>query len=614
MGERLTNLKRFMIKVFLALSSLILIVQFTNCSKYKPPNADGSSTSGTTSDSLADDPLLSFVPTKDLCEDDLEKLFLGGYYRLVRVNCATCHMQDSDKPQFASKDYNWAYSVFKSKGYQKVSEHATSPTHKPPYTGLHLTTEVNSLKTEWEKGLELYNVCKGLPKEGVITDPEILTTIQTTNKPIPVLKIDESSTIVWDLTKEVELLKSSITAPNFGAKANVEITVTHRKASSGEEYYTLKSPRIFNNATGVIAQGLRIKLNTRFVNQQTTFTYMKAAIPPNTADTDALSLLASGAMVLLGKPTNSDTLNLAFEVLKDGSVQPPPPPTLVKFTNSNVVIIDPNVNNPAQYIQNFQIQAAGQVPQAVVISVLDVTELIPGCGQASTGSAFTVSASCLPQVLSAVNNYSGATSNAANRKFYTARSIVNGGYNRFDWDFRVISDSLNLVSSTDAGGQLIPDPQGIVTLRFSKDIRKEDGNRLLRLRITVSSPNGTTSGAGAQQDLYVVILKVNNPDPTIENEVTYSGLMNPTSGIIGTKCIKCHNSVLFNGGYDIADYEQMISRGILIPGDPMSEMYRRTNSQDPINIGKSPMPANGGLSPEDRDLIKQWILSGAKNN
>jgi len=194
------------------------------------------------------------------------------------------------------------------------------------------------------------------------------------------------------------------------------------------------------------------------------------------------------------------------------------------------------------------------------------------------------------------------------------REVSSNGYNRFDWDFRLLADSLNLMSTTDASGNLSSNPTGNITAKFSRDIRKEDGNRLLRLRITLASANGTTTGAGAKQDLYVVLLKVNNEDPRINNEVTYSGLMNPVSGILGTKCIKCHNSVLFNGGYDITDYELMLSKKILIPFDTTSLMYRRTNSQDPINFGLSPMPANGGLSDTDRDLIRQWILTGAKNN
>jgi hypothetical protein len=520
-------------------------------------------------------------------------------------------MKDPDKPQFASMDYNWAYSVFKAKGYEKVSSNAISETHKPPATGLHLLPEVTELKSEWEKGLELYNVCKGLPKEGVITDPYLLTTIQTTNKPIPVLKIDESYDMTWDITRELQPLKQDTVMPNFGSSASLKITVTHRQTSSGEEYYTLKSPKIYNNSTGVIVQGMHVKLNTRFVNQQTTFKYLTAAIPPNTQASDSISLLASGAMVLLGKPTSQDTLNLAFEVLKDGVVLPPPPPALVKFTNSNVIVIDPNNPDQNQYTQNFQIMAVGQVPRAVVISVSDVTETI--CGQTSSQSAFNVSATCLPQVYNVLNSKT-ATANAANYKFYTARGIVSNGYNRFDWDFKVLSDSLNLISTADSAGNLSSNPTGNVTVKFSRDIRKESGNRLLRLRITVASTNGTTTGAGANQDLYVVFLKVNNEDPKINNEVTYSGLMNPVSGILGTKCIKCHNSVLFNGGYDITDYELMISRGILKPGDTTSLMYRRTNSQDPINYGLSPMPANGGLSDTDRELIRQWILSGAKNN
>lgn len=601
------------------------MVQFTNCSKYKQPVVEASSAAsgGVGSYSLDEDPLLNFVPSGDVCEDDLQKLFLGGYYKMSRVNCAGCHMKDADKPQFASMDYNWAFTVFKAKGYEKVSNNAISTTHKPPATGLHLVGEITELKSEWKKGLELYNVCKGLPKEGVITDPNILTTIETISKPIPVLAVDESRDITWDMSwdvaqsraKELQKLSPDVAMPNFGSRASLRITVTHRKTSSGEEYYTLKSPRIYDNSTGVIVKGLHIKLNSRFVNQQTTFKYLSSAIAANTAVTDEFSLLASGAMVLLGRPTSQDYLNLAFEILKDGVVPPPPPPALVKFdtTAPVVYIIDSAVNNPSQYLQNFKIIAEGQVPRPIVVSVSDVTSNI--CGQTRETDAFTVSSTCLPEVNAALNSYSTATSNAANKKFYTARSIVGIGYNRFDWDFRMVSDQLNLQSAVDASGNMIADPFGNVTVKFSKDIRKEDGNRILRLRIGLATSNGTLTGTGARQDIYVVFLKVNNPDPGYE--LTYSDLMNPVSGILGTKCIFCHNSVLFNGGYDITDYERMIERQILIPFDPMSKMFRRTNSEDEINEGLSPMPANGGLSDEiggERDQIRKWILNGAKNN
>ncbi|MCC2679581.1 MAG: hypothetical protein K0R29_2157 [Pseudobdellovibrio sp.] len=593
------------------------MVQFTNCSKYKQPvvEAGSAGSGGVGSYSLEEDPLLNFVSTGDICEDDLQKLFLGGYYKMSRVNCAGCHMKDADKPQFASMDYNWAFTVFKSKGYEKISNNAISTTHKPPATGLHLLAEVTELKSEYKKGLELYNVCKGLPKEGVVTDPNILTTIQTVSKSIPELDIDESFDMIWDITRDLQQLKPDLVMPNFGSAGKLKITVTHRKTSSGEEYYTLKSPRIYGNSTGVIVKGLHVKLNGRFVNQQTTFKYLTSSIAANTAATDEMSLLASGAMVLLGRPTTSDYINLAFEVLKDGVVPPPPPPSLVRFKidgqalKSNVIIIDP-ANAQTVYQPKLTIEAVGAVQRPIVVSVTDVTSNI--CGQTNVTSSFTVSSTCLPDVNNALNAVA-ATNTPANKKFYTARSIVGAGYNRYDWDFRMVSDQLNLQSSVDAAGNFSLNPSGQVEIKFSKDVRKEDGNRVLRLNLQLSTSNGTLTGAGALSTIYVVFLKVNNPDPGYD--VTYSGLMNPISGILGTKCIKCHNSVQFNGGYDITDYDQMISRRILIPFDSMSLMFRRTNSQDPINEGLSPMPANGGLDDlTERPKIREWIINGAKNN
>ncbi len=620
----MTNYRRMGIKILLLLLGAFLMVQFTNCSKYKQPVVEANSAAGGVgSYSLDDDPLLNFVATDDPCEDDLHKLFLGGFYKMARVNCAGCHMKDADKPQFASMDYNWAFTVFKSKGYEKISINAISTTHKPPATGLHLLQEVTELKAEYKKGMELYNVCKGLPKEGVVTDPNILTTIQTISKKIPVMPVNEKRELIWDITKDLQQLKANVTMPNFGSSGKIQITVTHRRTSGGEEYYTLKAPKIYDNTTtGVIVQGLHIKLNGRFVNQQTTFKYLSSSIAANTLSTDEEALLASGAMVILGKPTDQDYINLAFEVLKDGVVPPKPPPSLVRFKvpssdgslTSNVIIVD--ANQSSSFVRDFEIEAVGDVARPIVVSITDETTRI--CGQATVESSFTVdNCATMSDVNAALNAYPGA-SNQANKKFYTARSIVGNGYNRFDWDFRFVKDQLNLQSAVNSGNVLIPDPAGKVTVKFSKDIRKEDGNRILRLKLSLATSNGTlTQPQGSPSipldTIYVVFLKVNNPDPGYD--VTYSKLMNSTTGLLGTKCIACHNSVLFNGGYDITDYDQMISRGILIPNDPMSLMFRRTNSQDKINEGISPMPANGGLDDlTERPKIREWILNGAKNN
>lgn len=563
---------------------------------------DSSSTSsaGGTSSSAS-----GLTKTGDLCEDTLRELFAAGYYPFVRQNCAQCHATDSSRPQFASPDVNWAYQVFQARGYQKVSSNAVSPSHQPPSTGTQHTQTINELKLKWQQGVGEYNECKGLPPETVSVDPKDILTVQTADKKIPVMKVNEEKVLTWDLTKELSLLKPNTSLPKLGTSAQFQITVTHRQNAAGQDYYAFRDPIIFNNASDVKIKTIYIKLNTRLIMYPSTFKYINKDIYAGSTNSgENIGLLSTGGLVALGTVTSQDFVNIAFETLEPQTLGPRPAPVTIGFTSTMYGAVRSNV--PANRDISFEVASNIPPDSPVVVSVDPVNDNV--CG-ATGDNAFTVNDDCLKPVYDYMKTLGLTGPN--DLKFKKARLITDGGdYNRYDWDYKIISNSFNLYT---AAGQ-----RKSAVIRFSSDIRYEN-NRVLRLRANVMSNNGKVSSTNS--DMYVIILKSTNPIPPA-NEVTFSSLMRAGTGTLVMNCVKCHNSRDLNGGYDMTNFDLMVTKRVVIQdaANPdyaadNSKMFNRMNPDYPGNANLSPMPLDGYLTNDQLiDQVRQWIRSGAKNN
>lgn len=595
--EQVQKIKQYRPYMLLVPFALVLVLQFNNCSKYQPPEITSSSTSENESNSGSS----GLTKTGDLCEDTLRELFAKGYYKMVRTNCAQCHATDSSRPQFASPDINWAFTVFQSRGYGKISANAVSPTHNPPVTGVHLTQQVNELKVEWQQGVGEYNTCKGLPPETVPVDPRDLLTVQTSDKPIPALNVDQEVILTWDLRRDLQLLKPNMSLPNLGAKASFSIKVARRKNAAGQDYYTFRDPVIFENATDIKVKTMYIKLNTRLVSYPSTFKFIdKSLYAGSTAMGTNMGLLSTGGLVALGATSSRDFINVAFETLESTVLGARPAPAAVSFSNNGVQFV--TATQPSNREISFEVSSNVALEAPIVISVESVEDNL--CGKTGDETFTADTGSCLPNVHSALASRGLADAN--NVKFKKARSVAGtGSYNRFDWDYKIVSSSFNLTATN---------TKGLVKVKFSNDIRFET-NRLLRLRINVMSANAGVAGG----DLFVVIQKVNNPQPV--GEVTFSSLMRPATGVLGLNCVKCHNSRDLNGGYDMTDFELMLAKRVLIQ-DPMnpdraenSKMFYRMNPNYTGVGAGTPMPIDGYIADDEKiDLVRKWIRSGAKNN
>lgn len=70
-------------------------------------------------------------------------------------------------------------------------------------------------------------------------------------------------------------------------------------------------------------------------------------------------------------------------------------------------------------------------------------------------------------------------------------------------------------------------------------------------------------------------------------------------------CVDCHSGMKPAAGFDITDYAGMLEVEYIVPGSPEDSLVY-------FFIEDNAMPPKmGGLSLENKELVRQWILEGA---
>lgn len=581
--------KNFKITI-ISICGLLLMMTYNNCSSQfdlgsavsQNASSANSSTSGLTS---------------EMCEQDLVNLFSNGYYQFAKTNCAFCHTNGPGKGRFAADDMAGAYADFMQSGYTKFSNNATSSSHNPPYSGPQHVQTINELRVQWQKGLEDSNRCKGIA--GTNTDENLkvedLISFETTAKLNGVQDFNKEVEIVWNLDSEISAIKTNVVLPVTGG-AKLSIKIAKHKNSGGDEYYTIRLPTVFDSQKDLHFKGIHIKVNGILLKYPTTFRYVNTDIRAGTKN-DASGLISTGSIVAVKALTPSDQITLVFEDLKTVELPAAESPPVVEFSGNLVQVAPTSSSLTDPLFMDIEVKLSKAMSAPVTVSVSDDTSNI--CAQ--TGLV-TLNADCLPQVATAVcSDYASNPNLCANKiKFYRARSVVGMTYNRYDWDYKFKTSSV-----TFAAGEI----SKTIRVQISKDKRFEN-NRLLSLQLDAGWGGAII---GNKKMIHIPFNKIVNPQ---SNGLTrFQDLMTPGTGILVTNCIRCHNSVKREGGYDITNYEEMLANKVLIPGNSQSKMYMRITTSNNSNAGLQPMPLDtGSISLDDALTVRDWIINGAKND
>lgn len=539
----------------------LLALAFNNCGKGKSPNADLAS-GGLDTRNVA-----------DVCNETEINVFSRGYHQFLKETCKNCHISGPGKGTFASPDINAGFSGFQMLGYDKISQYAVSENHNPPYTGSHNLEIINALRLQWQTFQRDKMACSGSSSGAVseIFTPKYESTVQSIpqifshTEIVKVNNIDtkivtfDRKTMTWDLGKQLIALTTKAVPTLIDVQLSV--TVTGYQIPSGETAYLFSLPMLKVGRTSLHVKGLNFRLNGFAIGYATTFKKLELNVYQNTT-----ALLSPGSLVSVGAPGPSDTLALQLGDIEIIDMAQPPPPPAVQFKLASFNV-EPDQTGPNRPV-TVEVEVVGDNPEAISVGV----------------------------------NVASSTSYAAGET--PASYIVGVGQNRFDWDYKfdpATSTSLNFKSFQKTAS---------FNLIFSNDERF-DVDKVIRLEI------GTPFGAVLGTNKVLRITLPNRNPPYSGVAPTFSLMMNPNSGIMGTRCVKCHNSVQKQGGYDMTDYQEMVTKGVIVPGDPTlmnHKMYRRTNADAPNLEGLQSMPLDGFLPASEVRYINDWLKAGARNN
>lgn len=564
MGEEQVNHGKYIRILLFSVIGSTLLVSYTNCGKGK--SADSASGAlGSIGDSFN---------AADVCEEEEIDVFDRGYHQFLAETCKNCHISGPGKGTFASPDKVTAFSGFNMLGYDKISQYAVNSSHNPPYTGTQNLEIINSLRLQWQTFQKMKATCDG--GSGATTENEVFTPqFETTSQNIPqinatttTVRVNGADTTVttfdrkvltWDLNTSMSSV-SGKEIPNLNG-AQLSVTVSGFRIPTGETAYLFSLPQLKVGNYSLHVKGLNFRINGFAVGYATTFKKLDTNAYMGTT-----ALLSPGSLVSVGRLGASDTLAVQFGDLEIVTLPAPPPPPSVQFS-----------------VQSMTVQKTQLGYDNKVTIQVDVT-------------GDNVDSISVPVNFEAAGAYVNGE--------VQANSILGTGQNRFDWDYRVdatTSTSLNFKPNQKSA---------TFNLIFSDDLRA-DPEKVLRLAL--GTPLGATLGTNSKMRIAIPNYA---PAPS-GGAPTFSLLMNPKSGILGLNCVKCHNSVQRQGGYDMTDYQDMKNRGIILPGnmDPnQHKMFRRMNADAPNLQGLQSMPLDGFRPRDEVDLVNQWILDGAKNN
>lgn len=568
-----------------------LTVAFNNCGKPKSEETAASESYA----KLSDEP----------CEDQLMNFYARSYQAFLVTNCSSCHSAGPGKGQFANKDTITSYKDFMQIGYSKVSANAISDGHNYPYSGSHHTQTINDLKISWIKALSENDLCLG--GNGEVQQVQTIkerATFALIPKLIPAMNDNEEKRVEFVFKTDLSQIKETPVPELYGAKISFMI----RKVLKGtDRTYSVHSPRIYGNTQDIRVKGIFTKINGRYIQYSTNFIFADSKIPKGSTEASVNSLVSTGALTIAGAMFPDDSISFDFELLEKTVIPPPPPPVYLSFTGTKTVLapaggsVDP-VAPPNEVTLTVGLDKAS----TEVVTFTYTIDSTPICNNG------TVNATCLPDVY-ALLCPGGNCPHANSAKVGLARSVVGASFNRFDWDYKLNANSFSFEPGETTKS---------FTIRTSKDIRYEE-NKVLTIRLEAGI--GSIQVVAANSLARIAYNKIMNPVPP-NGQMTYTKLM--SGGTLDKTCTECHNSTKRDGGYDIRDYELMISsnKQILVPGQDkivydadfnkivtaVSLMYRRTLPQ--FTPESLLMPRLKTLTPAEYNDVENWLSNGAKNN
>lgn len=563
------------VKSFLGVVAVSLLASLTynNCSPKHTNNGSSSSLIGT-----------SFWS----CSDQLDNLtlFSRTYHPFLMNRCANCHAGGGEGPgAFASSGVQLAFDSFGSRGFSLVNSRALDG-HNPA-SGSQNSSEIDLITAQYVDGLETIERCRTTGEGDLTQDQDDPNRLKTISRPINP-NANNPVTVTWNVQSDIAAQTGFNPADFTGVTLRADIEIFQRP---GVFAYVISNPRLSTTAFDVRISSLLFKVNGKASPAQRAFYYTTKDVRAWNASNPDFNvpnarfnndLISGGALVILGEVRTTDVISVSIGGIQRIVIPPPELGPSISFDTAQMSVTE-----------NYQIV---DIP---------LTLSKPSNNPTSAEITFGIDTTIKDQCCRTTLNNDDQTINVS----HFDRDIQD-----YDIDpLLPMNNRLQFDGVNARGRYLVTFGIGVTSkvlrIKIVHDNRVEQ-NEILHLRIDSTRLNGLNADA-TLQDFRLTIQ--DNDAPIIgSTALTYSNLLN-NQGILASECLRCHNSVLNRGGYDITNYEQMVRKGILRPGDTNNSIMFLRMDADNI-VGLDPMPLTGLIDPALRFEVKQWILQGALNN
>ena len=615
-----------------------MLFSYTNCSnQHDQPSSESSASSA----------------AAKACQESAKAVFRTSLYPFVRARCAVCHTAAGGRPPFADPSFDTAFPAGIFYSPDQFRSNSISATHAPGITGPSLETQAQQAYDAWKPAFDEMKACvsktangtavlsvpdwsEAPPQHAGLPDPGVarfdlaskLVGLTPANSPQGADNYDytpamssPARTIVWGLggcsspQSGNEILSSPPGSSASFPCAQLQVSLRSFRNRVGQTGYLISDPRLITSTTQSLQiSSLLFRINGYYITDGTAYKYIlnRQVFMGGQVLNPRGESVGMGSLVAFGPVKPTDQISVTIGALENINMAPPPPLPRVEFslaaqrvlessdTPSTVTNLDPRVRFTIVPVTIRLDRAPADAPVTVTVG-LDTNAM-----------------NQLPDAVRA--------------RPFRPLNPQNNPNNHPVWDYRMgpasdtdpnmplnyrKDDEVVSVTFYPAVGSAPAETSKNVIITIARDHRREGGPvgadpRVESLILRLSAP--TRAQFGTQQTQRIDI--VDDDNALQPGEPSFAVLV--TTGVLGTKCVACHNSTMAAGGYDVTDYYRMIDRGVLISGDPRSKMYQRMNGDDPAVQGLTPMPPpeqGGFLRYDERAVVENWIvLAGARNN
>ncbi len=255
-----SNKKSTLLLLFVV-AGFLLTLGFNNCTNFSP-SAKQATTLAATATGTCDEVLF-----------DQYKTSVYPFFR-QESTCLSCHVEGGQGlGVFASADAKVAFSAFNAAGVSKLSYMATNPQHKPPHTGEHNRSAVDTWSNTWSKNQTAYLDCVSKAQNGGINE-----SLLTAAKSAADIYGSEtaSQTLTWDLSL-AEDLDTSVTR-SIPAKITIDVRVLYQNEKVAGYIFSNPTMQLKDPTQVIVIEGLFFQINMVSIPSQTTFTSLSKVI------------------------------------------------------------------------------------------------------------------------------------------------------------------------------------------------------------------------------------------------------------------------------------------------------------------------------------------------